>query len=108
IQQVGPLVEAGDYVDSFDDAWVCPTERHHRLDSLELLRVGGDSREEMSLDRRNRIEPWLGEHEFVELVSCRTHRDERRPNFAASGRVDGVDAGLRRGSASASIDYAMW
>ena len=42
-------------------------------------------------DGCDRIEPRLGEHELVELLSCRPHGDERRLGLAPSGRVDGVD-----------------
>jgi hypothetical protein len=73
-QEIGPLVEAGDHVDG-----------------LEFLGMPGDGRAEVPLNGGDRIEPRLGEHEFVELVPCRAHGDERRLDPAAGGRVDGVD-----------------
>jgi hypothetical protein len=44
-------------------------ERHYGLDGLEFLGVGGDGCEEVSFDGGDRIEPRLGEYEFVELAS---------------------------------------
>ena len=69
VQGVGPLVESGDHVDGLDDTRVRPVEWHDRLDFFEFLRMRRDGGEEVPLDGGDRIEPRLGEDEFVELFS---------------------------------------
>lgn len=57
----------------------------------QFFGMRGDGSEEVPLDGSHRIETRLGEHELVELLSSRAHRDQRRPDSTSGDWIGGVD-----------------
>ncbi len=103
-EQVGPFVQVGDDVDWVDDARVGHAVGHDRLDRNQFVWVRRDVREEVPAYALDRLQLWLIQDKFAELLPRGTQCDEVWPDLLTGGWVDGMDPPVEDNGA----DHLVW